>query len=299
MELKQLEFFLAVCQTRQISAAASQLYVTQPAITMSIRRLEKELGARLYYFSRNELKLTPAGEMLYKCAEKVILTTKQFQRDLSMLNEDTTGILEIHIPGIACAGIYPLLYNDFVKAFPTISLRVKDALSPEVVNSVLSGETELGFCIEPKDRLFPLEFKKYVKCEMALLVPDGSALAKKDEVYLSDLMSERILFCYRGQEITFIERLITDLFRQNGIKMPAPMYIEDNHILTKLVSTGLGIYPFANSAAKPFDNIENTTVKPLKGMESFWAGLVYSKERPLSSPAQAFVDWFSRLPVSR
>src|SRR5215204_1058589 len=145
MDTRQLAAFVAVVEKKSFSLAAERLGVTQPAVSLSIRALEKRLGQQLLDRSGRRVEPTEAGVRLYRSAQRLLALEQQLLEEVAGEGEgELRGRLEIGCSTGPGATVLPLLLCEFREANPgvTISLSVND--TQHVVDAVARRELELG-----------------------------------------------------------------------------------------------------------------------------------------------------------
>lgn len=152
MTLQQLRYFLETCRTGSFTAAAESLYVAQPSVAQQVRRLEAEVGVRLFVRTGRRLELTEAGETLQSSAQRVITALEDTETSLRGARDLEEGTASLGTFGIA----QRYLVNDVVTAFvarhPNVTIRVVGQHSLEVIEQVRSGELEAGLVTMPVDQ---------------------------------------------------------------------------------------------------------------------------------------------------
>ncbi|KAA5830589.1 LysR family transcriptional regulator [Saccharopolyspora hirsuta] len=194
MEIRQLEYFLAVVEHNGVNRAAQQLHIAQASLSQSIRQLERELKLPLFHRTGRNLVLTSAGELLVEPARKVI-------RDVLAVRDIMRGARELQVGSITI-GTMPEMSSDavaawsasFTKLHPGIRLDlVEHASAAELCEEVAAGTCELGFTT------FPVAAENLTKVDLAvqrllLVMPPGTAgvdpsaphdLARLDDVPLA------------------------------------------------------------------------------------------------------------------
>ena len=91
MELRHLRYFAAVAETRHFGLAAERLHIAQPALSQSIRQLEREIGAQLFARTTRQVSLTPAGELLYRDATRVLASDRRQRARRAAAGERRSG----------------------------------------------------------------------------------------------------------------------------------------------------------------------------------------------------------------
>ncbi|GLB69555.1 LysR family transcriptional regulator [Arthrobacter mangrovi] len=175
MERRQLEYFLAVVDTGNVSAAALELHVTQPTISVALRTLEKELGGQLFSRSPTGLTLTATGQALVEPARQVL-------RDFSVAHErvrDVLGLAGGHLDIGAVPALASGWLMDFIVAFrkthPEVGVRVHAEIDDETIAAqVRSGRYNLGLTVT-QPTVLGLETRSVGHQTLQALMPPGTA----------------------------------------------------------------------------------------------------------------------------
>jgi DNA-binding transcriptional LysR family regulator len=152
MTLQQLRYFLETCRTGSFTAAADSLYVAQPSVAQQIRRLEQEVGVRLFVRTGRRLELTEAGETLKRNAERVIDALEDTEASLQGARNLEGGTASLGTFGIAHRYLLNDVVSSFVARHPDVSIRVVGQHSLEVVEQVRIGELEAGLVTMPVEQ---------------------------------------------------------------------------------------------------------------------------------------------------
>src|ERR1700691_1183074 len=143
MELSQLEVFLAVAREHRFSRTAEKLHRTQSAVSQTIRKLEDELGERLFDRSSREDVLTDAGQVLYEYAEKLLNLRQDARESLADLRELQKGKLIIAANEFTALYLLPVL-AEYRRLHPMIKITVERALGSRIPDDVLQHSAALG-----------------------------------------------------------------------------------------------------------------------------------------------------------
>src|SRR4051812_23626437 len=143
MELRQLEYFAAVARHRHFTRAAEALYITQPALSQQVRRLEAELGLALFRRPSKGVELTPAGEDLLVHAEKVLAEVAQARADMDRHTGISRGVARVAATA-ADAPRLPEALADFHADHPGIQIALRQGSAAEVAALVSSGAVDVA-----------------------------------------------------------------------------------------------------------------------------------------------------------
>src|SRR5215471_9979716 len=144
MDTRQLAAFCAVVDRRSFSQAAEQLGVTQPAVSLQIRSLEKRLGTQLLDRSGRRVEPTEAGRRLYRSAQRLLAAEEQLLADLGEADGELDGRLDIGSSTGPGGTVLPVALAEFQQLHPgvTVALHVSD--TQRVIEQVARREVELG-----------------------------------------------------------------------------------------------------------------------------------------------------------
>lgn len=149
MNIKQMEYFLAIAEEGNISAAAQRLKISQPPLSTQIRLLEEELGVRLMERSSRGIRLTDAGQLLYRRALSIVDMTASTARELKTLAGGLRGILSLGT--ISSCGVVLLQERMplFHRRYPGIAFELREANTFELLERLQQGGIELALVRTP------------------------------------------------------------------------------------------------------------------------------------------------------
>lgn len=151
MTLQQLRYFLATCRHGSFTAAADALFIAQPSVAEQVRRLEQEVGVRLFVRTGRRLELTEAGSTLRVHAERVMAAMDATQAAMQGARHLRGGSASLGTFGVAQRYLVSELVTNFVSRHPDVTVRVVGQHSSEVIEQVRAGELEAGLVTLPVD----------------------------------------------------------------------------------------------------------------------------------------------------
>ncbi len=300
MELRQIIQFLEIVRTGKLSDAATNLFISQPALTTSIKKLEEELDVKLFYRNHKGFVLTEAGQVFAEHARKAITELDRASEAMRNWQTGASRPLEIGVPSVSCGMVYPMLYNDFHNEYPEISFTVNDIFSYDSVKKVKDEELEVSFCIYRGEHPDEISFIPVASGEIMILVKADEKTTKMRSIPVDNLKDRLWIFNRRANSRqTTTELMVMDYFRNNNIDIPLIKYIEDHHTILNTVSMGIGIYPYPNtSSSNPFKDSPGTVSLHLENSIRYQIGLVYKKNHKLSASAAKMVHWFKNYEIN-
>jgi DNA-binding transcriptional LysR family regulator len=242
MDIRQIEFFVAVAEELNFTRAAELMYVTQSGLSSSIRGLERELNAQLFDRTPRAVALTPAGHALLPRARRMLHDARAALRELA----DASAEGSLSVGSEQCLGdLVDLseLIAAFHAHFPGVSIRYEQLGSQAVFDQLLRGELDAAFLAQPGEFVAPPGGRKLDSFEVAredfeLVLAAGHPLADQDEITWSDL--EEHLFVDFDPTWTG-RRIIDSAFATRRLVRRVAFTVNDMHMLMDLVQKGLGV----------------------------------------------------------
>jgi DNA-binding transcriptional LysR family regulator len=238
MTLQQLRYFLEACRHGSFAAAADALYLAQPSVSDQVRRLEGELGVKLFVRSGRRLTLTDAGLTLRPHAEAVLASVERAAASVSDVRELRGGTASFGTFSIAYHFILRPIISDFAARYPDVSLRVVGQNSLEVADQIRAGELEAGLIVLPVDTTgFVVE---QVMDDEIFFAYTGDAVAG-DGVTVEMLAATRLIFYdahYGWRSPT--RRQLAERAHEAGVELAAAIEVETLEAAVQLAAHGLG-----------------------------------------------------------
>jgi DNA-binding transcriptional LysR family regulator len=236
MDLSELQVFLTVAREGSFSRAAERLFRTQPAVSLAIRKLEDDLGQKLFVRGARPVRLTDAGTLLKDYAERLINLRDEVKKGLSELEGLQRGELALGVNESSIHALLPAIAR-FRELHPGVQIRVHRMFSRDIPHEVLNYRLDLGaVSYVPRDP--QLQATEILKDELTLIVPLKHPLAKKKEVDVADLGAES--FVAHIVESPFRRRVI-ELFARNRTVLNMPTEMPTIESIKRFVQMGMGV----------------------------------------------------------
>ncbi|MGV2921368.1 LysR family transcriptional regulator, partial [Streptomyces alfalfae] len=149
MQFQQLQYFVAVSETRHFTRAAERVHVAQPSLSQQIRALEKELGAELFSRARGNIALTDAGEALLPLARRILADADTARIEVQELAQLRRGRIRLGATPSVCTGLLPEVLRAFRDRHPGIQLLVEESGSHDLVRELARGALDLALVVLP------------------------------------------------------------------------------------------------------------------------------------------------------
>ena len=207
MDIRDLEYFIAIAEEKNLSHAAAKLYTGQPTLTKFVHKIEKKCGTPLFTRSGRELQLTYAGSRFEEYARQMLAVSRNLDNEMDEIRNGRAGSLSVGIPPVRCSIILPLVLPGFHENYPQVSFSVMEDASENLDEALLDGRIDLAFygMSMPRkeltyetileDRMCAVVRKGHPISEMAITLPDGSREIEiewlKNEVFLLQTRRQR------------------------------------------------------------------------------------------------------------
>ncbi len=182
----RLQVFHEVASRLSFTKAAARLSITQPAVTKHIREMEHQLNIRLFNRHGNHVTLTPAGEVVFRYAEKIMNAYRGMEAELSQITDVRSGILRIGASTTVAQTILPRLLALFRKAYPNIEFSFIQGNSDFITQHIISEALDVAI-VEGAAYHSHVTYSPFVKDELVLVINASNKLARKDSVTIEEL----------------------------------------------------------------------------------------------------------------
>jgi DNA-binding transcriptional LysR family regulator len=291
MDLRVLEYFLAVAREENMTNAAESLHVTQPTLSRQMADLEKELGKTLFVRTNRQTLLTEDGMRLRTRAEEILSLVERTEAEMKSDSSEIAGEIHIGAAETNIMGILAGAMKELHEEYPLIKYNIYSANADDVSEKLEHGTLDFGLMIEPvnKSKYEYLEIPDYNVC--GILMRKDSPFASRDYLTAADLLTMPLLASsrqYNGAQTGFITWMGEDYKKLNIVARYNLIY---NAAL--MVECGLG-------NAICIDHLADTssesalTFRPLAPEIPSRLVLVWKKYRLLSRPEQLFLEILKR-----
>ena len=237
MNYTYMKVFYTVAKLQNISSAAKELDVTQPAVSRIISNIEKEYNTTLFFRSKNGVILTREGNRLYESIKSPFKQLEKIEADIS---ENTLKETTIHI-GATATSLECILFKlleDLKKKYPTINVRIYTDSSSNLLHKVEEGIIDFAFITTPYRISEELESKDVFKIHNILLAPISYKNKISGPVSIKKLVNYP--FILLNKEMQFREH-VESFFNKHGIKIKPVYEIDNSSMLIPLVENDCGL----------------------------------------------------------
>lgn len=240
MDLRRIRHFIVLAETLNFHRAAERLHMTQPPLTVSIQKLEAELGAKLFVRESSGISLTPSGRAALEQAQKLVFHSRQLQENVKNTILGTGGVLRIGFVGSATYGLLQNLTVLYRAKYPGVELILREATSVEIMQQLEDRTLDIGLIRVPLLRTSRATLLSLQRDEFVAALPRTHALASKDVLHLPDLANETFVM-YAATHASGLHSSAMLACQQAGFIPQITQEATQIQTVLALVEAGLGV----------------------------------------------------------
>ncbi|GAB3802573.1 LysR family transcriptional regulator [Virgibacillus kimchii] len=172
--LKNMDYVYAVYTNKSFSKAAEALYISQPALSATIKKVEEEIGLPIFDRSSNPIQLTTAGEYYIESIENIMSIEKEMRSYFNSLRDNTAGTINVGGASFFCTYILPAIVQEFKEEYPDHMVNLLEANADDLMKCLRSGIVDIVIDVEKKG--VPKAFDAYVWAEEHILLAVPASL---------------------------------------------------------------------------------------------------------------------------
>ncbi|KIN16299.1 LysR family transcriptional regulator [Vreelandella titanicae] len=281
--IQQLRVFVAVAHSRSLAEASERVHLSQPAISIALRKLEENVGGALFARTTRQLALTPEGEAFLPVAVRLLNDWNEAFEDLNDQFSKQRGKVTVAALPTLAAGLFPRVIKLFHEAYPRINLSLHDVLADQINQMVREGRADLGLSVPPSDA-DDLTFEPVLEDSYVVVCPCGHPLLAQSAVAWSQLAAYPFIGINRlSSSRQDIDRIMQSVGERLDILCDARQIAT----VGRMVAAGLGISVLPSLSFRQIaaDGIEyRPLVEPTIRRE---LGIILSRRHPPSAATSA------------
>jgi DNA-binding transcriptional LysR family regulator len=284
MDLRQFRYFVALAEARNFRRAAERLNMSQPPLTVAIRKLEEEVGTALFERGPRGVELTAAGASALPAARAALIEAERFRAAAREGARGEVGELRIGFVGSATFELLPRLVPRFRHQYPMVELALEEASSVEIARRLQARELDIGFVRLPLREVAAIETRLIDHDELHLAVHTSSRFSHQDVVALEALAGEPFVLQSR---ISVLHAISLTACHDAGFVPLIALEAPQLNAVLSLVRSGLGValVPARAATAAP----QGVKLIRLECRVPIETGLALPAERP-TRPARNFAS---------
>jgi DNA-binding transcriptional LysR family regulator len=264
MELRALQYFVAVADERHFTRAAVRMHVSQSGLSAAIKSLEAELHASLFERTTRRVQLSEAGAALLPEARRALAAARAGADAVGAVHGLQHGFVALGLMQQMSLVELPRILADYHRRYPGIELRLRQAPAGDLHRLLVEGELHLAVTAPPDPKDERLVAVNLFRSPLVLACPVGDPLAGRKTVAVKDLVGRNLI----GFPPGWVIRALGDrLIHESGVRLEVNLEVNDTAMLLDLVEAGLGVALIADALTTGRRGIH--TVR-LSGPKAVW-----------------------------
>lgn len=237
MDINVLKYFKTIARVGNMSRAAQELHVSQPTLTVSMRKFEEQLGVRVFERSKKGVSLTPAGLQIYQYSDQMVGLWDEMLREAGTVNEAVRGTIRFGLHPSVARYTLPVFLPSLLKEHPELSVQLSHDLSRNVLQQVHDHTLDAGLVMNPEKHP-DLILKELCRDEVSVWKRKGSSLA---DVLIYD-------------PSLFQTQWILEKLQKKGLRYKRKIESSNLEVIASLLQAGVGhaILPKRVALQNPF-----------------------------------------------
>jgi DNA-binding transcriptional LysR family regulator len=291
MLLSQIAAFVEVSRRKSVSRAAEALFLTQPALTARLQRLERDLGARLFVRTSRGMKLTGAGEAFLPYAVRALDVLADGRMQVNALERGGAGRLAIGAAPAVSTYVLPGLLKRFAESHPRVEVRVRTGHSEEMLDLVLREQVDVGLVRALRHR--DITSVPLYEDRLILVADPGHEFAASGRIRLEEIAGEQLILFDRTSSY---HELTSALFRRAGVSPAGVMELDNIDAAKKMVEQGFGVALLPHTSVADEVTAGRLAEVAIQGAEPVRRQIVAIRRRDAGrprGPVASFLDTFA------
>ena len=286
ISLRQLQVFEAVARLLSYTRASEEMHLSQPTVSMQIKKLESDIGLPLTEQIGKKISLTEAGAAFYQTSRDILGTLGRFEMQIDEQKGLRTG--HLHIAVVTTANYFaPRLLGKFCQAYPGINVSLEVTNREHILDRMLHNMDDLYLIGKPPESS-ELEFQPYLANPMVVVAPADHKFARKKAVPFSDIADEHFIMREKGSGTRIA---VEQKFADAGLSLKVAMELGSNESIKQGITGGLGIAVLSLHTLTSGD-MNELTVLDVQGFPISWQWYIgHPRGKRLSVVARTFIDF--------
>ena len=197
MEMRQLKYFMAVAKAESYSAAAAELEVAQPTLSIAVRNLEQELGVQLFYTFGRRQRLTDEGQRLLEGAQRMMEEYRRTVEEVQNTGDTVAGTLTVGLPPLLGTCYFAALIPEFARKYPNVRIQVVERGSYVIDQMIVDGELDIALTLNT-EQVEQFETLPFTCQRVGVILSRDNPLSERESLSVQDLKGQRFAIFQPG-----------------------------------------------------------------------------------------------------
>lgn len=287
MIVDTMKVFVTVIEQKNFTRAAEILNISQPNVSLHIRNLENDFGAKLLHRSPKQVQITKAGEILYKHAKQILLHFEEAKLEINDLRHVVTGKLRVGASFTIGEYILPKVLAKYANQYPLVDVQIIISNTEEVVEGVRTNQLDIGL-IEGETSAPDIHLEAFMEDEMVVIAPLNHPLSQIKLLEKDMLQNQIWIFRETGSGTrTYMEKFVSEL----DLTIKRSFVFSSNQGVKEAVKAGLGMALLSRWTLEREIKTNEIRILPLKYKKIIRPfSLVHSKSSDESKAIKMFLQ---------
>src|ERR1700683_4393860 len=285
MDFDQLATFVYVAKLKSFSRAGQKVFRSQSAVSAQIRQLEQAYRAKLLDRSAKSVELTPAGEVLFEFAERLLRLRDESIQVVADRGNVVQGPVLFGANEATCLYLLPDIFAEFQRRFPLVHISIYRNFSHKILQRIEDGSVDVGIVTLPT-KSPNLRGNHIHKDRLRFMVSTRNPLAHRSKITLEEVAAQPLIFPKTG----YTRQVLDKLFRAYRSRIRISMELPSIGMIKRFVAADAGVSFISESFAKDYVKAGEVKLLTVEGVD-LWRelGLVYRRDRSLPRAPQALI----------
>lgn len=292
---QQIRIFESVSRLKSITKAAEELHLSQPAVSIQVKRIEENNDVKLIEVVGKKLFLTRSGEHMFKSCQKILDELKELNASIKSEQENVEGQLSIAVVTPA-KYFMPYILKAFLIRHPDVVPKITVINRSGILDELKNNQYDLSVMGRVPDVL-KIEAYPFFKNELVFAAPPKHPLAKKNNIALADLAKERVLFREQGSGVRIA---LEEALQEQNLNIVPYMELGSTESIKQAVMAGLGISVLPKQAIRieaKYRHLEILDVQGFPLVRDWYICKLQDKSLPL--PAAEFLKFLQTVDINK
>jgi molybdate transport repressor ModE-like protein len=290
MHIETLKVFCDLAETGSFSLAATKNFVTQSAVSQQVRSLETRYGQKLIERSKGNVRLTPAGEVLYQAGKEIIQKYQEIEDNLQTSSRTVAGV--VRVATVYSVGLYEISspLKKFLRTFPDVNVHLEYTRVNKIYEDVSKGNLDLGIVAYPTKhpQITVIPFRED---RLVLICSPHHPFARHKRISIKKLDGEKLVGFERDIPT---RRAVDRVLRKHAVKAQYVMEMDNIETIKRGVEIDSGISIVPELAVQ--QEVKNETLRALSFTEEILMrplGIICKRGRDLTPAVEEFIRLFT------
>lgn len=285
ISLRNLKLVNIIVKEGSVTRAADKLFLSQPALSHQLKKMEEEIGLKVFHRVNKKLVLTEAGQVLFNTSEKMLVSFAQLNNRIDEIKNGQKKTIRLSTECYTTYHWLPDAVREFKKSYGDVTVQIAIEATKAPLAYLIERKIDLAVVSSVNDHV-SLHFQPLVQDEMMVVMSLENNLAHHGEIALSDLKDENLILYDISEEKNYV---LTHILRGNKGLVNTIQKVQLTEAIIQMVRANLGISIMAKWAVRPFLDTGRLKVIPFRsnlGMRTWYLASLNG----ISEVETAFID---------